>query len=150
MNRLTPLLTAVALALSASAHADVAKPTNTRQLFVSPSIGEYNIARLRGPGVFVASSVTGMGIDLAQVAAYVEIDGRTVFQGSLASGDATMAQLTNAGVGVVYAPDLGGRARATFGVAEPLRFERELRVYFRVEGGNPLRVFGDVLTGAAD
>ena len=35
-----------------------------------------------------------------------------------------------------------------FGFAEPLRFERELRVYVRVDAGVPSRVFGDVVWGA--
>jgi len=54
----------------------------------------------------------------------------------------------NSGVGVAYAKDLGGRARASFGFAEPLRFERELHVYVRVDAGTPMAVFGDVVWGA--
>ena len=150
MNRLTVLLAAVALATSLSAHADVREPVRYRQLHVSPGVGEYTIARVRGPGVFVAASVVGMGINLAQVGVYVDIDDRTVFQSGLGSADAALGAQTNSGVGVTYAPDLGGRARASFGVAEPLQFERELRVYVRVEAGTPSRVFGDVLVGATD
>ncbi len=150
MKRLTALLSALVLSASFAAHADVARPTNHRQLIVSPTLGEHMIARVRGPGVFVAGSVVGQGIDFSAVGVYVEIDGRTVMQSSLSAGSASLGEQTNSGVGVVYDSQLGGRARASFGVAEPLRFERELRVYVRVEEGIPSRVFGDVLTGDAD
>lgn len=150
MKRFATLFSAFVLTASFAAHADVVRPTNYRQLVVAPTIGDHVIARVRGPGVFVAASVVGQGIDLAQVGVYVEIDGRTVMQSGLSSGSASIGQQTNSGIGVAYDSQLGGRARASFGVAEPLQFERELRVYFRVEGGTPSRVFGDVLTGASD
>ena len=150
MNRYTILLCTAVFGASLTAHADVREPVRYRQLHVAPSVGEYTIARVRGPGVFVGASVVGMGIDLAQVVAYVDIDGRSVLVSGLGAGDATLGAQTNSGVGVIYAPDLGGRARASFGLAEPLQFERELRVYVRVEAGVPSRVFGDVLVGATD
>ncbi len=146
-------LLAAALALAAacpSAFASVRTPVNTRILHVAPMPGEYTLAQIRGPGVFVGARVNALGVDSTQVTAYVEIDGRTVFLSGLGASEAALGGVTNGGVGVTYAPELQGRSRASFGFAEPLRFERELRVYVRVEAGVPSRVFGDVVTGAPD
>lgn len=150
MKLSTILFSALTLGMSVSAQAEVRQPMRSHQLFVAPMPGQYTIARLRGPGVFVAASIAGQGLDLAQVAVYVDIDGRTVLSSGLALGDASLGGQTNAGIGVTYSPDFGGRARASFGFAEPLRFDRELHVYIRVEDGTPSRVFGDVVTGAAN
>ena len=149
--KLAPILfSTLILCVSVSAQADVRSPVRYHELFPSPALGQYTIARVRGPGVFVAASVVGMGLDLAQVAVYVQIDGQTVFSTGLGSADALLGGQTNSGIGVTYSPQLGGRARASFGLAEPLRFNRELLVYVRVEDGSPDRVFGDVLVGAAN
>jgi hypothetical protein len=148
MIRTTLLASALALAAALPASAAVQGPEHIRQLHVSPGIGDYTIATVRGPGVFVSASVVGIGIDTAQATAYVVIDGSVIFIGPLGSAEAALGAQTNSGVGVTYAKDLGGRARASFGVAEPLRFERELRVYVRVDAGVPSRVFGDVVWGA--
>jgi len=150
MNRVAILFSVLALAASVPAHAEIRQPTRYHQLHASPLPGQYTIARVRGPGVFVAASVVGFGLDLAQVGVYVDIDGRTVLQTGLGSGDASIGAQTNAGIGVTYVPDFGGRARASLGLAEPLRFEREVHVYVRVEDGAPSRVFGDVLVGAVN
>lgn len=149
MNRTALLACALALTAAATASsAAVVAPDHIRQLHVSPGLGEYTIASVRGPGVFVGASVVGHGIDTAQAAAYVVIDGKTLFIGPLVAAEAALDGQVNSGVGVTYSKDLGGRARASFGFAEPLRFERELRVYVRVDGGVPSRVFGDVVWGA--
>ena len=150
MKLATILFSALIFGMSVSAYAEVRQPVRYHQLFPSPVPGQYTIARVRGPGVFVSASVVGMGLDLAQVAAYVQIDGQTVLSTGLGSGDAKIGGQTNSGIGVTYSPELGGRARASFGLAEPLRFNRELIVYIRVEDGSPERVFGDVLVGAAN
>ena len=148
MIRTALLACTFALIAAAPASAAVDSPDRIRQLHVSPGLGEYTIANVRGPGVFVGASVVGMGIDTAQAAAYVAIDGKVIFIGPLGAAEAMLASQVNSGVGVTYSKDLGGRARASFGFAEPLRFERELRVYVRVEAGVPSRVFGDVVWGA--
>ncbi|HNR92502.1 MAG TPA: hypothetical protein PKO41_08760 [Dokdonella sp.] len=130
------------------AAAAVKEPDHIRQLHTSPTVGQYKIAAVRGPGVFVGASVVGLGIDATQTTAYVAIDGRVIMLGSLNAADAAFGGNVNSGVGVAYAKDLGGRARASFGFAEPLRFERELHVYVRVDAGTPMAVFGDVVWGA--
>lgn len=150
MKLSTILFSVLILGICASVQAEVRQPVRYHQLFPAPVPGQYTIARVRGPGVFVSASVIGMGLDLAQVAVYVQIDGQTVFSTGLGSADALLGGQTNSGVGVTYVPHLGGRARASFGLAEPLRFNRELIVYVRVEDGSPDRVFGDVLVGAAN
>jgi hypothetical protein len=149
LPRLFLLLSLSAVALPAAAEAEIRGITPLGQHLVLPGVGVHTIARTRGPGVFVAASVTGMGVDAAQVAAYVEIDGATVWIGPLGSAAARVGAQVNAGVGVVHSPELGGVAKASFGLAQPLRFERELRVYVRVEAGAPGSVFGSVLVGAA-
>jgi hypothetical protein len=149
LPRLFLLLSLSAVALPAAAEAEIRGITPLGQHLVLPGVGVHTIARSRGPGVFVAASVTGMGVDAAQVAAYVEIDGATVWIGPLGSAAARVGAQVNAGVGVVHSPELGGVAKASFGLAQPLRFERELRVYVRVEAGAPGSVFGSVLVGAA-
>ncbi len=148
MIRTTLLASLLAMAAAAPASAAVVAPDHIRQLHVSPGLGEYTIAHVRGPGVFVGASVVGIGIDAAQVSAQVAIDGKVLFIGPLGAAEAMLASQVNSGVGVTYARDLGGRSRASFGFAEPLRFQRELRVYVRVEAGVPARVFGDVVWGA--
>lgn len=148
MIRTSLLACALAFATATPASAAVDAPDHIRQLHVSPGLGEYTIASVRGPGVFVGASVVGMGIDTAQATAYVAIDNKVIFIGPLGAAEAMLASQVNAGVGVTYSKDLGGRARASFGFAEPLRFQRELRVYVRVDGGVPSRVFGDVVWGA--
>lgn len=150
MKLSTILFSVLILGICASAQAEVRQPVRYHQLFPSPVLGQYTIARVRGPGVFVAASVVGIGLDLAQVAAYVQIDGQIVLATGLGSGDASIGGQTNSGIGVMYSPEFGGRARASFGLAEPLRFNRELVVYVRVEDGAPERVFGDVVVGAAN
>ena len=148
MIRTILLATTLTLTAAAPASAAVVAPDHIRQLHVSPGLGEYTIASVRGPGVFVGASVVGVGIDTAQATAYVAIDNKVLFIGPLVAAEAMLASQVNSGVGVTYNKDLGGRARASFGFAEPLRFERELRVYVRVDAGVPSRVFGDVVWGA--
>lgn len=149
MIRTSLLACTLALAFGAAlpATAAVKEPNHVRELHSAPTVGQYKIATVRGPGVFVGASVVGLGIDATQTTAYVAIDGKVILLGSLSSADAAFGSQVNSGTGVAYAKDLGGRARASFGFAEPLRFERELHVYVRVEAGTPTAVFGDVVWG---
>ena len=149
LPRLFLLLSLSVLALPVAADAEIRGISPLGQHLVAPGIGVHTIARTRGPGVLVAASVTGMGIDAAQVAAYVEIDGATVWIGPLGAAAARIGAQVNAGVGVVHSAELGGVAKASFGLAQPLRFERELKVYVRVEAGAPSIVFGTALVGTA-
>jgi hypothetical protein len=148
LPRLVLLLLLSVLALPAAADAEIRGITPLGEHLVNPGVGVHTIARARGPGVFVAASVTAIGVDAAQVAAYVEIDDATIWSGPLAAGAARVGSQVNAGVGVVHSAELGGIAKASFGLAQPLRFERELRVYVRVEAGAPGSVFGTALVGA--
>lgn len=149
LSSLLKLLTLLALTLPFAARAEIRDITPLGQYLAQPGVGVHTIARARGPGVFVAGSVTAIGVDAAQVAAYVEIDGATVWIGPLGAAAARVGAQVNAGVGVVHSAELGGIAKANFGLAQPLRYERELRVYVRVEAGAPGSVFGSVLVGAA-
>lgn len=142
-------LAALLAATAAVADAEVARVTPFNALHIAPGVGEWEIARVDGPGVFVAGSITALGVNPAQVAGFVAIDGRVLWIAPLGAAGARLGGQVNAGLGIVYHADLDGSAKASFGLAEPLRFERELRVYVRVEAGTPMRVFGSVLVGAA-
>lgn len=128
-----------------AAHAQISgiKPLN--QAYTQPGVGEYEIARASGPGSFVSASVTALGVDAAQIVAYVAIDGRVVWSGTLSSAGALFDQHINDGIGVAYSPSLGGSARASFGLPRTLTFRRDLRVYVRVEAGSPFRLYGQAL-----
>lgn len=149
LPRLFLLLWLATTALPAAAQAEIRGIAPLGQHLVNPGIGVHTIARARGPGLFVAGSVTAIGADAAQIAAYVEIDGSTIWIGPLAAAAARVGSQVNAGVGVVHSAELGGVAKASFGLAQPLRYERELKVYVRVEAGAPGSVFGTVLVAAA-
>lgn len=143
------LATFALLAIPAAAPAQVGKVERHQALHVGAGPGTWTIARVPGPAAFLAAEVTAMGIDAAQLAAYVEVDGRVLWLTGLGAGPARLGGQVNAGVGVTYHPDLSGSSRASFGLPEAIVFERELRVYVRVEAGVAERVFGAALTAGA-
>lgn len=131
------------VAASASAQIRGIKPQS--QSYTQPGIGEYEIARASGPGSFVSASVTALGVDAAQIVAYVAIDGHVVWSGTLSSLGAEFDQHVNDGIGMAYSPSLGGSARASFGLPRTITFQRDLRVYVRIEAGSPFRLYGQAL-----
>lgn len=146
---LTLLTVLTLLGFPGTAPAQVGKVARHQALHVGAGPGTWTIARVPGPAAFLAAEVTAMGVDAAQLAAYVEVDGRVLWLTGLGAGPARLAGQVNSGVGVTYHPELSGSSRASFGLAEAIVFERELRVYVRVEAGVAERVFGAALTAGA-
>ncbi|MBX3724987.1 MAG: hypothetical protein KF823_03620 [Xanthomonadales bacterium] len=142
-------LALLALALALPLPAQVGKVERHGDLHVAPGPGIWTLARVRGPGAFLAAEVTAMGTDAAQLAAYVDVDGRLVWLTGLGAGPARLGGQINSGVGLVYDPGMAGSVRASFGLPEPIVFERELHVYVRIEAGTAERVFGAALTAGA-
>lgn len=147
--RLPLLALGALLALPGTAPAQVGKVDRHQALHVGAGPGTWTIARVPGPAAFLAAEVTAMGTDAAQLAAYVELDGRVIWLTGLGAGPARLGGQVNSGVGVTYHPEMSGSARASFGLPEALVFERELRIYVRVEAGTVERVFGAALTAGS-
>lgn len=87
-----PLLAAFAfLRVPGTAPAQVGKVVRHLGLHVGAGPGTWTIARVPGPGAFLAAEVAAMGIDAAQLAAHVEVDGRVLWLTGLGAGPARPA-----------------------------------------------------------
>jgi len=125
----------------------ICKPKRTQGLKVNPKKGKYTLVSIKGPGVFLAASVTKQGDSNGLTFVNLHIDGKNVTSLSYAAAQNWGLTQQNP-YGIVLLK--GGIVdNFTVGFPSPLRFEKELQLSVQVNELNVVQIVGNVVAGSA-
>ncbi len=125
----------------------VCNPKRTQGLKARPKKGKYTLVSIKGPGVFLAASVTKQGGSNGLTFVNLHIDGKNVTSLSYAAAQNWGLTQQNP-YGIVLLK--GGIVdNFTVGFPSPLRFEKDLTLSVQVNEPNVVQIVGNVIAGSA-
>lgn len=125
----------------------VCNPKRTQGLKVKLRKGKYTLVSIKGPGVFLAASITKQGGSNGLTFVNLHIDGKNVT--SLSYAAAQNVGLTQQNPYGIVLLKGGVVDNFTIGFPLPLRFERELQLSVQVNELNVVQIVGNVIAGGA-
>jgi hypothetical protein len=123
----------------------VYNPQEAESLLSSPATGAHDLVVLKGPGKFVSAHLTKAGGTNDITFVILEIDGKTVMNGSIAGlRNRALTQSNPSGVVLLQSTTL---KTVTIGFPFPLAYQSELRLSVDIAESGVLQIIGTVLHG---
>lgn len=131
------------MAVQAQAQA-VVNPEESQGLLSPPGTGTHDLVVLKGPGKFVSAFVTKQGGSSDLTFVSLEIDGKTIVNGSIAAfRNRALTQSNPYGLVLLQST----LKTVTIGFPFPLAYQSDLRLSVHVAESGVVQILGSVLHG---
>ena len=141
-----PKASKLGIAARRECSAGICNPQRKAGLKAPAAKGEHQLVILRGLGVFVSAQVSKQGGSTGLTFVNLDIDGKNVTSLSFAAAENWgLTQSNPYGIVLLRGAQV---STLTVGFPTPLRFERELRLYVKVQEAGVVQIIGNIIQGS--